>query len=93
VLTDSGGVQRESAWLRTPCLILRDRTEWVEAVAESEGRMVIVGLDGERAMAELERLAPPAAAPSIAAERARTLDLRPAGAAEAITAALLAGGA
>ena len=45
VLTDSGGVQREAAWLRTPCLVLRDRTEWVEAVAESEGRMVVVGLD------------------------------------------------
>ena len=50
VLTDSGGVQREAAWLRTPCLILRDRTEWVEAVAESEGRMVIVGLDEELAL-------------------------------------------
>jgi UDP-N-acetylglucosamine 2-epimerase len=88
VLTDSGGVQREAAWLRTPCLILRDRTEWVEAVAESGGRMVIVGVDRERAAAELARLAPPADSPSLAAERVRTLDLRPAGAADAISATL-----
>ena len=26
VLTDSSGLQREAAWLRTPCLIQRDRT-------------------------------------------------------------------
>ncbi|MDQ3128242.1 MAG: UDP-N-acetylglucosamine 2-epimerase (non-hydrolyzing), partial [Chloroflexota bacterium] len=45
VLTDSGGVQREAAWLGVPCLILRDRTEWLEAVADSAGRMVVVGLD------------------------------------------------
>ena len=48
VLTDSGGIQRESAWLGVPCLVLRDRTEWVEAVERSEGRMVVVGLDLER---------------------------------------------
>ncbi len=88
VLTDSGGVQREAAWLRTPCLVLRDRTEWVEAVADSGGRMVVVGLDGARATAELNRLAPPADAASLAAERARSLDLRSAGAAEAISAVL-----
>jgi UDP-GlcNAc3NAcA epimerase len=85
VLTDSGGVQREAAWLRTPCLILRDRTEWVEAVAESEGRMVIVGLDEELALRQLARLADPSEAPVVAAARARTLALAPAGAAEAIS--------
>ena len=59
VLTDSGGVQREAAWLDTPCLILRDRTEWVEAVEQSNGRMVVVGLDRQRAAVELARLATP----------------------------------
>jgi len=87
VLTDSGGVQREAAWLRTPCLILRDRTEWVEAVAESDGRMVVVGLDRARAAAELARLAP-TAAPRLAAERAAGFDLAPAGTGDAIAAAL-----
>ena len=91
VLTDSGGVQREAAWLRTPCLILRDRTEWVEAVAESGGRMVVVGLDRVRAAAELARLAPAADAPGLAAARAAGFDLAPAGAGEAIAAALETG--
>ncbi len=88
VLTDSGGVQREAAWLRTPCLVLRDRTEWVEAVDESGGRMVLVGLDRERAARELARLAPAAEAPRLAAERAVGFDLAPAGAGSAIAAAL-----
>ncbi len=85
VLTDSGGVQREAAWLRTPCLVLRDRTEWVEAVAESGGRMVVVGLDRARVAAELARLAPADAAPALAAARAATLDLAPAGAGEGVS--------
>jgi UDP-GlcNAc3NAcA epimerase len=88
VITDSGGVQREAAWLGVPCLVLRGTTEWTEAVEGSAGRMVVVGLDGAKAWAELTRLAPPDAAPIEARERAAALDLRPAGAAERIVAAL-----
>jgi UDP-GlcNAc3NAcA epimerase len=88
VITDSGGIQREASWLGVPCLVLRGTTEWIEAVAGSGGRMVVVGLDTARAVAELERLAPLAAGPAMAADRAASLALAPAGAAEAIVSAL-----
>jgi UDP-N-acetylglucosamine 2-epimerase len=85
VITDSGGVQREAAWLGVPCLVLRDRTEWVEAVAGSGGRMVTVGLDRDLASRELERLAPAASAPAWAAARAASVVLEASGAAQAIS--------
>ncbi len=87
VITDSGGIQRESSWLRTPCLVLRATTEWLEAVEGSAGQMVLVGTDRERAHRELDRLAP-TDAPALAIARAASLDLRPAGAGEAISDAL-----
>jgi UDP-N-acetylglucosamine 2-epimerase len=88
VLTDSGGVQREAAWLGVPCLVLRDTTEWIEAVEDAGGRMVLVGLDAERAVTELDGLAPPDRSAEVARERAEGLAIEPAGAAEAIVGAL-----
>ena len=88
VITDSGGVQREAAWLKVPCLILRGTTEWVEAVAGSAGRMVIVGLDADAADRALADLAPPERSRAMARERAAAFDLAPAGAAQAIVTAL-----
>lgn len=42
ILTDSGGVQRESYWFQIPCIILREETEWVELV---EGEFSILACD------------------------------------------------
>ena len=91
VITDSGGVQRESAWLGTPCLVLRSTTEWTEAVEESTGRMVLVGLDRARASRELARLAPSTGSEALARARADGLRLPPAGASRRIVEALESG--
>jgi hypothetical protein len=50
--------------------------------------MVVVGLDRDRAAAELERLAPPEVGSELARARVASLAIQPAGAAAAIVAAL-----
>ena len=31
-ITDSGGLQKEAFWSKTPCITIRDRTDWIETV-------------------------------------------------------------
>jgi UDP-GlcNAc3NAcA epimerase len=53
IITDSGGVQKESHFFRKPCLVLRAETEWVELV--TNGTAVLVDADPEKIRNEFAR--------------------------------------
>ena len=53
VFTDSGGLQKEAFWLHTPCITLRDKTEWTETI--ELGANVLVGSDSRGLLRLLEK--------------------------------------
>ena len=52
ILTDSGGVQKESYFHHTPCITMREETEWVETV--ETGWNTIVGTDTARILQAIQ---------------------------------------
>ena len=63
ILTDSGGVQKEAYWFGTPCVTLREETEWVETV--EAGWNVVVGVERGRILNAVRGFAAPSARPDL----------------------------
>ena len=63
VITDSGGVQREAYLLGIPCIVLRDRTEWVELV--EAGWVKLVGTDPDKIVKSVEEFGPKESKPGL----------------------------
>lgn len=53
VITDSGGIQKESFFFKVPCVVLRDQTEWVELVAN--GNAILSGPDKDKILNAVAR--------------------------------------
>jgi len=53
ILTDSGGIQKESYFFEIPCVVLRDETEWIELL-ETNWHILASPNDQERLNALIE---------------------------------------
>lgn len=40
LITDSGGLQKETLWLKTPCITIRENTEWVETLKSNHNTLL-----------------------------------------------------
>ena len=60
VITDSGGLQKEAYFLETPCITLREDTEWIETV--ETGWNLLTGANPDQIVSGLTR-EPPKSAP------------------------------
>lgn len=56
VVTDSGGIQKESYLLNVPCVTIRENTEWVETIEEGMNRLV--GTDASSIVNAIEKWNP-----------------------------------
>ncbi len=76
IMTDSGGLQKEAYWLGTPCLTLRNETEWVETVENGWNRLV--GSDLKKIIEGANSFRPPEDRPPLYGDgrmAARSLEL------------------
>ena len=55
IITDSGGVQKESHFFKKPSIVLRNETEWIELV--NNGTAKLVGADPDKIRSEFLRFA------------------------------------
>lgn len=56
ILTDSGGIQKESYILSVPCITLRENSEWLETI--NEGWNVLVGTDKNKLLDAIQNFKP-----------------------------------
>jgi UDP-N-acetylglucosamine 2-epimerase len=54
IVTDSGGVQKEAFFFQTPCITLRQETEWIETLAD--GFNTLVGAEKKKFLQAISRL-------------------------------------